>query len=131
MKYDTIDNVVRDICAVRGDLDASVLYTQVARMVKRVVEQLNLHLFPNLKSEYMVVSDQLTIDLNPDETEFVTKVGAATNNRLDVIPYSNAIINREQTQYVSNKFPPCECVRTANATVDANRNRCCYYWHIL
>lgn len=111
MKLETIDTIVRDICALRGDTDASMLYTQVARATKRTVEQLNLHLFPNIVSKPMTVSEKLTIELNPKEVEFVTKIGCEVNGRLDVLPYAENIVNEDQLNYIQNRMEPCECTR--------------------
>lgn len=125
MKLDTIDAIARDICAMRGD-SGNATYPIVARAAKRVIEQLNLHLFPNLVTKPMTVSSKLTIDLNPKEVEFVSKVGAAINKRIIPLPYISDLVSKDQLNYIQNEFPQCLCPTEPEETSSEESKTCVY-----
>lgn len=126
MRTETIDNVVRDICAFMGDKDASEKYTIVARAVKRAVEQLQIYLWPNVKTEWFTIDANLTIDLGKN-IEYPIKVGAEVNKRFVQIPYDGSLFDFNVNAMPGQSFEACQCSKDLISTSDDESKGTCVF----
>lgn len=100
MKFRSADSMVRDICALGFQDDNATQYLRVMRAFRVVLEQLNLHLLPNFKSEWKTVSDALTIEM-PSECLSINKVGWLCDGRIALLGRDDSIRR--------DIAPPCSC----------------------
>ena len=114
MQYSSLDTIVREICAIKGD-PAATDYIRVARVVRRVVQQLNIHLMPNVESKFYTIGDNLTISLSGDQ-EDVTKVGIVINKCLVNLNYASELIHPDLTAVQEDTTSSCTCNNIADLT---------------
>ena len=83
-KYETIDEVTRQICKLRNDPDAHS-YVLVASTLSRVLYQINLHLTPPIKTVELTIGSNLKAIL-PNDFVLDTKVGVpSATGRLRIL----------------------------------------------
>ncbi len=107
MRLISLDHIVRDVCIVQfGDVTMN-RYVRVARAAKWALHQVNLHFMPALKSVWLEVADNYTIQL-PADAVVVSKVGLLTTKGLVPLMYDDKI---RATAYDQSLEEPlyCEC----------------------
>lgn len=106
MRFQSFDHTVRDICAYLGDDTAKTLYVKVSRFLRLAVEELNLYLFvKNVKSVFLTVGDNMTIDL-PDDLQTLSKVAVCCKDgRLRFIGQDNHLCPPKDQPL----FECCDC----------------------
>lgn len=101
MNFLSFDSVVRQICRNMDDPTAQN-YLKVATTLKTVIDQLNIHVFRNFKTDQLVINDNLTVDL-PAGCAVVTKVGTLTSKgTIQVFGYDGGLVKLADT-------PDCGC----------------------
>lgn len=77
-RYKTLDYIVRNICALKGDTQAEG-YADVMRVAIQVLEEIYLLGVQVVRSEWLTIGDNLTVTL-PQDLILVTKVGNLDSN---------------------------------------------------
>ena len=104
-RFDTFDQVVRDICSYLGDDTANELYIKVARFLGRALEQLNLHMIPTIKSTFLTIGDNMSADL-PNDILTLSKVGVCDHkNEIRLIGRNDKLCLPEKEPV----FNCCDC----------------------
>ena len=138
MKYTTLDNIVRDICAVQLEDPANKQYLRVARAVKAGIDVVHMTYLPAIQTKLLDVADNLTVQLPPDLVS-VIKVGLLTDDGKIVSLIQDPQLRRvEYNNFVSDGPLYCECeVPPPSATVvpdaaepsDIFHN--CWWWNFF
>jgi hypothetical protein len=117
MNTTTLDNIIRNICAVRGDMPAAN-YAQVARIARMAVSQIGLHLPQASKAEVFTVPDNYLLPL-PNTVKEITKVGVINSEGYLVLLWENDHLRKWLA--ANNTFTPedCDCDEVAAQTIDS------------
>lgn len=122
MKVDTIDNIVRDICAMRGDAQAKN-YIPVMRATRRVIEQLSIHVFPDFQNQEYTLPANLLLPLS-DTQDIPIMVGCLVKGKeLITIPYDPSLY--QGTELLTTNIPECSCEKAKVNT--SNKGYCLYH----
>lgn len=112
-KYDTLDSLTRDICAIGFNDPEARDYLMVSRAVHRAVEQLNFIVSPPIKTVELTIEDNLTVNLPGDCVE-PTKVGTIVDGIIRIMGRNDHLYNieviRDEPDY------GCDCQETTEAT---------------
>ena len=101
----SLDSAIRDICAYLGDDLSERYYIKVARVLKHVMYQLNIHVTPTVKSVPLAVTANFTAQL-PDDVDVITKVGVCcSNGSLKLLGRNDALTLKAEEQF----FQCCSC----------------------
>lgn len=121
MKFTTIDNIVRDLCAVQLNVPAeSGHYLRVLRAVRSAVEQVNLTYLPTVKSVLTEVNTQLVAPL-PQDVVTVLKVGMITSNGKLTQLIQNPKIRREVYNDMTEDGPEfCDCEQPPSGVIEVS-----------
>lgn len=116
MKFLTFDSVARQLCAQMGDPTGKKLLI-VSRTLKSVLDQLDLHVFPHVKSGRFTVQSNLTIDL-PSDVAKVLKVGTLLSDG------TLRILGLEENLIAPIEESACECAAVDNSADTSTVTTC-------
>ena len=117
-KYDTLDSLTRDICAIGFNDPEARDYIMVSRAVHRAVEQLNFIVSPPVKTVELSIEDNLTVDLPGDCVEPI-KVGTIVDGIIRIMGRNDHLY----TLGVTPKYT-CGCQDTETTTEATTTERC-------
>lgn len=122
MEFSSFDSVVRQICRNRQDPTAKE-YVAVATTLKTVLDQLNMHVFPSVKSVLLPINDNLTVDI-PSDAVMVTKVGTKdSKGGIKVFGLDNGLIKLDDEV-------DCDCASSSDSestTSEASCTACTFH----
>lgn len=84
MRLLTFDQIVRDICAEDNDAEARN-YIKIARLVRRVIQEIDLHLLPRVEVSVFDIEDNLTVSMPGDCIDPI-KVGYEDCGNIYILP---------------------------------------------
>lgn len=120
-KFDTLDSLTRDICAIGFNDPEARDYVMVSRAVHRAVEQLNFLITPPIKSVELTINDNYTVDLPGDCVEPI-KVGVIVNGILRIMGRDDNLYNLAVIQNTPNFGCDCNTIVTTSSTVDTSES---------
>ena len=122
MKFVSFDTTVRRICDMMDDPTAKN-YPRVAKTLKIALDQLNLHVFPTFKTDYLTVQSNYTVDL-PADMASICKVGVLSpKNTIKIFGLNEGLVPREETIDCG-----CEAVENSpNATGSSTCAACTFH----
>ena len=116
MQFESLDNIIKDILLPLGDTELEE-YSNTARLVSRIVSDLDLSAFPNIESDLFEVPDNLVVTL-PSFVEEITKVATPhANGELSILGRLEDFYNVEELKE-KNLNEGCTCVGTKQELVD-------------
>lgn len=123
MKFTTIDNIIRDLCAVQLNTAAEgQTYLRVLRAVRSAVEQVNLTYLPVVKSVLVDVDTNLIAAL-PQDVITILKVGMITTNGKLTQLIQNPHIRREVYVDMTEDVPEyCDCEQPPSGVVEVTQD---------
>lgn len=116
MNTTTLDTIIRNVCAARGDISDSN-YALVARFARMAISQIGLHLPTSNKAEMYVVPDSFIIPL-PNIVQEITKVGVINENGHLVLLWENDHLRKWLKNNSSFTPEDCDCSAEAAQTID-------------
>jgi hypothetical protein len=123
--YLTFDEATINICSYLGDEDGTKYYTRVSRQLMLAINQLNLHLFPNVGVATIVVQDNLTAPL-PDDFISMVRIGVCCESKNELIPidYNGKLCPKPAADF---KLDCCECTKTLDeeGNMDEDKSQFC------
>ena len=132
-KFDTLDNVVIDICSNLGDNDGR-MYIEIMRLVRRALDELQFTTMPTFKSILFEMKDNYTIEL-PDYVKGVTKVAYCDGERIIHLGNKKFLERPDLAVRINS----CTCteseatdlLKETDTTVESYCSNCCFhnYWH--
>lgn len=127
-KFDTLDNIVRDICSDMQDVEFRK-YPLVLRTVIRVIDNLSIKLIPVIQSYIFVMQDNNTIQL-PAAATNAYKVAYVDDDKLIRLG-QKPNIDRPDLALTTESGKSCSCTPYSEATelagVSQNQQRGCSY----
>jgi len=109
MKFTSLDEIVRNLCAVQLNDPGNSQYLRAARAVRSAINEVNLTFLPNVKSELLDVDSSLVVPLPPDVIS-ITKVGMLTRNGKIITLIQDPQLRVAQlNQYLADYNEYCEC----------------------
>ncbi len=121
-KYDTLDSLTRDICAIGFNDPEARDYLMVSRAVHRAVEQLNFLISPPIKTQELTINDNYTVDLPSDAVD-VLKVGIITDGIIRIMGRNDHLYNLEVIQDEADYG--CSCNETEETTTTTTTQQAC------
>jgi len=120
MRFRTISDVARDICAIAlGDPEGTKLAV-CARTLRNVLDELNVHINANIVTKRFEIADNFTLGM-PNDTMDVLKVGALTDNgRLRIMGVDEGIKRDVPTT-------GCSCSSTESSDTETLCSACCFH----
>ena len=117
MKTTTIDRIVRDICVMRG-----YEYMPTLIAVRRVIENLSIHVFPDFENKEYTIPASLIISLD-DLGGYPVLIGHPSNNRLVTIPFDSTLgVDNTVLSDVQ-----CTCSQTTSDSDSGNNGYCLFH----
>lgn len=125
-KYDTLDSLTRDICAIGFNDPEARDYNMVSRAVHRAVEQLNFLISPPIKTVELPILQNLTVDL-PDDCVEPIKVGTIVDGVIRIMGRSDYLYNLSIIQDAKDYGCDCQETTATSTTETQTCNACTFH----